>query len=116
MTPPCLPPQPGAACTGGVAALPLPAYREQLARLVSAPAGLLVMLLLATPTALGRARDGGTTRLMIAGLAAGLAFLVADGLVGALGAAGLAPAWLAAWTAPVLFAVGALVVLLHLEG
>ena len=101
---------------GGAAALPLPAYREQLARLVSAPAGLLVMLLLAAPTALGRARDGGTTRLMIAGLAAGLAFLVADGLVGALGAAGLAPAWLAAWTAPVLFAVGALVALLHLEG
>ncbi len=113
---PTTPPAARRALRGGAAALPLSAYRIQLARLWSAPAGVLVVLLIAAPTALGQARDGGITRLMLAGLGGGLGFLVADGVFGALGSAGMAPALLAAWAAPVLFAAAAVSALLHLEG
>ena len=101
---------------GGAAPLPLPAYREQLDRIWAAPVGVLVMLLIAAPAALGQARDGGLTRLMLACLTGGLVFLVADGLCGALGSGGVVPAILAAWITPVLFAAAAAAVLLHLEG
>ena len=101
---------------GGAAPLPLSAYRVQLDRIWAAPVGVLVMLLIAAPATLGQARDGGLTRLMMAGLAAGLGFLVVDGVLGALGAGGVAPALLAVWTAPLLFAAAAAVALLHLEG
>ena len=101
---------------GGAAPLPLSAYREQLDRIWAAPVGVLVMLLIAAPAALGQARDGGLTRLMLACLTGGLVFLVADGLCGALGSGGVVPAILAAWIAPVLFAAAAAAALLHLEG
>ncbi len=104
------------ALNGGAAPLPLSSYRTQLDRLWAAPAGVLVMLLIAAPVALGQSRDGGVVRMSLAGLAAGLGFLVADGVLSALGSAGILPAVLAAWSAAVLFAAGSAVALLNLEG
>lgn len=104
------------ALRGGAAPLPLSAYRTQLHRIGAAAAGAVVMVLIAAPAALGQVRDGGATRLMLASLAAGLLFLVTDGVMTALAAGGVAPPVLGAWGAPLLFAFGALAALLNLEG
>jgi lipopolysaccharide export system permease protein len=54
--------------------------------------------------------------LSAAALAAGLTFLVFDGLLTALGEGGALSPFLAAWTAPVVFAAMAATVLLRMEG
>ena len=50
------------------------------------------------------------------GLALGLGYLVAAGLLGALGEAAVLPPVLAAWTAPFLFAVAGVLLLQREEG
>lgn len=67
-----------------------------------------VMLLLAAPAAFGLPRQGGgAARRAAVGLALGLGYLMAAGLLGALGETGALPPALAAWTAPLIFtAVG----------
>ena len=55
-------------------------------------------------------------RLFVFGLASGLLFLVADGLLTALGETSGLPAVLAAWSAPVAFTALAVTVLLYVEG
>jgi lipopolysaccharide export system permease protein len=49
-------------------------------------------------------------------LGTGLLFLVIDGLLTAVGQSGVAPAALASWAAPVIFAAGAGTALLFMEG
>lgn len=104
------------ALRGGAAALPQAVYRTMLARVWAAPAGVLVLLLVAAPVALGQARDGSVTRITLASLAAGLLFLVADGLATALGSGGVLLPVVAAWAAPVVFGAVAATTLLHMEG
>ncbi|MBE7216892.1 MAG: LptF/LptG family permease [Caulobacteraceae bacterium] len=104
------------ALTGGAASRPPAFYQTALMRLWAGPAGALVLLLIAAPSAMGAVRDGSGVRLTLTCLAAGLLFMVADGVLTSLGSSNvLAPA-LAAWGAPVLFSGGALAALLHLEG
>jgi lipopolysaccharide export system permease protein len=89
-------------------------------RVQSAAAALatpFVMLLLAAPAAFGLPRQGGgAARRAAVGLALGLGYLLAAGLLGALGEAGLLPPALAAWTAPFVFAAAGVLLLQREEG
>ncbi len=76
-----------------------------------------VMALLAAPAAFGLPRrGGGGTRRAAVGVALGLGYLVAAGLLGALGEAGAVPPALAAWTAPLVFAAAGALLLQREEG
>ena len=103
------------ALAGGLSVRPRTFYDTQLQRAWAAPVACLVMLLLAAPAALANFRGGGAT-LLVQCLAAGLLFLVFDGAFTALGESGAAPAVLAAWAAPAMFAALGITVLLYLEG
>ena len=74
-----------------------------------------IMLLLALPTALGHTRSNRTLP-VIFGLGCGLLYLVSDGLLTAMGEAGVLPPGIAAWGAPIAFAAGAVSVMLYAEG
>lgn len=80
-------------------------YRTRIARAWSQPWTALVMLLLATPVALALTRGGEGGLQMLGALAAGLVFLLVNGLLSALGEAGTIAPLMAAWIAPALFAV-----------
>lgn len=104
------------ALAGGGSERPGSYYAVRVQQAFAGPVGILVMLLLTAPVALGNFRNREGAILTVAGLGAGLAFLVADGLLAALGeSAALSPV-LAAWTAPLVFAALATTVLLKLEG
>jgi lipopolysaccharide export system permease protein len=103
------------ALSGGLSIRPRTFYDTQLQRAWAAPVAVLVMMLLAAPTALANFRGGGVT-LLVQCLAAGLLFLVFDGAFTALGENGAAPPVLAAWAAPAMFAALGVTVLLYLEG
>jgi lipopolysaccharide export system permease protein len=75
----------------------------------------IIMLLLALPTALGHARSNRTAPIIF-GLGCGLLYLVTDGLLTAMGSTGILPPLAAAWGAPVVFAAGAVTLLLYSEG
>lgn len=89
--------------------------RTRLYRTLAQGMAPIIMLLLAMPTALGHARVSGATPIIF-GLGCGLLYLVIDGLLTAMGQAGVIPAFAAAWGAPVAFAAGALSLLLYAEG
>ncbi|MCC7266589.1 MAG: LptF/LptG family permease [Caulobacteraceae bacterium] len=91
-------------------------YRMQLQRTFAAPFACLVMLLMTTPVALASFRAGQAGLYMAYGVAAGLLFLVIDGMLTAVGESGALSAPLAAWAAPVAFSALALTALLRLEG
>jgi lipopolysaccharide export system permease protein len=91
-------------------------YQTRLHRAFAEPLGAIVMLLLAAPAALASLRSDQAMRLFVFGLASGLLFLVADGLLTALGETSGLPAVLAAWSAPVAFTALAVTVLLYVEG
>jgi lipopolysaccharide export system permease protein len=103
------------ALAGGLSVRPKTFYDTQLQRAWAAPVACLVMLLLAAPACLANFRGGGAT-LLVECLAGGLLFLVFDGAFTALGENGAAPAVLAAWAAPAMFAALGVTVLLYLEG
>ncbi|WP_374470612.1 LptF/LptG family permease [Phenylobacterium sp.] len=105
-----------AALEGTGSVRPRSYYETQLQRFLADPLGCVVMLLLAVPVALANFRSGRGGVTLVVCLAAGLLFLVVDGVFTAIGESGLAPAWFAAWAAPVLFAAGAMTALLNLEG
>jgi lipopolysaccharide export system permease protein len=88
----------------GVAVRPASYYRAALYRKLAAPFALAVMLLLALPAtkAAQRAGEGGS-HLMIA-LGCGLAFVLSDGLLGALAEGTRLPPLFCATAAPVAFA------------
>ena len=91
-------------------------YQTRLNRAFAEPLGAIVMLLLSAPAALSSLRSDQGMRLFLFGLASGLLFLVADGLLAALGETSALPPVLAAWAAPVAFTALAVTVLLSAEG
>ena len=91
-------------------------YQTRLNRSFAEPLGAIVMLLLSAPAALSSLRSDQAVRLLLFGLSSGLLFLVADGLLTALGETSALPPVLAAWSAPVAFTALAVTVLLSAEG
>ncbi len=91
-------------------------YETRLNRTFAEPLGAIVMLLLSAPAALSSLRSDQAVRLLLFGLSSGLLFLVADGLLTALGETSALPPVLAAWSAPVAFTALAVTVLLSAEG
>lgn len=90
-------------------------YRARLSRAFSDPWTALVMLLLATPVALALTRGGEGGAQTLGALAAGLVFLLVNGLLSALGEAGTLPPQPAAWTAPLAFALLGAVFVIRLD-
>jgi lipopolysaccharide export system permease protein len=90
-------------------------FQTRLYRTLAEGVAPLIMLLLALPTALGHARSNRTAPVVF-GLGAGLLYLVADGLLTAMGQTGVLPPFMAAWGAPLAFAAGAVSILLYAEG
>ncbi len=92
-------------------------HRTRAQAAAAALAAPFLMALLAAPAAFGLPRQGGGgARRAAVGLALGLGYLVAAGLLGALGEAAVLPPVLAAWTAPFLFAVAGVLLLQREEG
>ncbi len=104
------------ALAGGGSERPPSYYRTHLQRSVAHPIGAAVMLLLAAPVALANFRSGQGSVFVVISLASGLLFLVADGLLSAMGESGAVTPILAAWTAPLVFATMGATALLKLEG
>ena len=90
-------------------------FKTRLFRTIAEGLAPIIMLLLALPTALGHSRSNRTGPIVF-GLGCGLLYLVSDGLLTAMGSAGILPPLAAAWGAPVAFAAGAITVLLYAEG
>jgi lipopolysaccharide export system permease protein len=90
-------------------------FKTRLFRTIAEGLAPIIMLLLAMPTALGHSRSNRTGPIIFA-LGCGLLYLVTDGLLTAMGSAGILPPLAAAWGAPVAFAAGAVSVLLYAEG
>ncbi|MGI9170614.1 MAG: LptF/LptG family permease, partial [Caulobacteraceae bacterium] len=90
-------------------------FKTRLYRTLAEGVAPIIMLLLALPTALGHARSNRTVP-VIFGLGCGLFYLVADGLLTAMGQTGVLPPAVAAWGAPAAFAAGAVSILLYAEG
>ncbi|CAN7216746.1 LptF/LptG family permease [Phenylobacterium sp. LjRoot225] len=103
------------ALRGGVSTRPPAFYETAVQRAWSAPFAAFVMLLLTGPVLLVNFRSGGA-RTVVLCLAAGLLFLVIDGVFTALGESGTVPALLAAWAAPAIFASLGASALLFQEG
>jgi lipopolysaccharide export system permease protein len=90
-------------------------FQTRLYRTLAEAMAPIIMLLLALPTALGHARSNRTVPVIL-GLCCGLFYLVADGVLTAMGETGALPPWAAAWGAPVVFIAGAVSFLLYAEG
>lgn len=90
-------------------------FKTRLYRTLAQGLAPIIMLLLALPTALGHTRSNRTVPVVF-GLGCGLLYLVADGVLTAMGQAGVLPPLAAAWGAPVAFAAGAVTILLYAEG
>lgn len=91
-------------------------YATHLQAAFASPFVSLVMLLLSAPVALANFRSGQGAVLLTAGLAAGLFFLVANGMLTALGESGSLSPFLAVWAAPAIFGALAVRTFLALEG
>ncbi|WP_425999718.1 LptF/LptG family permease [Caulobacter sp. DWR1-3-2b1] len=91
-------------------------YETRLLGAYAGPFGALIMLLLSAPVALANFRSRQGAVLLTVGLAAGLVFLVVDGLLSALGESGAVSPILAVWGAPVIFGALAINALVNLEG
>jgi len=89
--------------------------RTRLYRTLAEALAPIIMLLLALPASLGYPRSNKTTPVVF-GLGFGLLYLVSDGLLTAMGSTGVLPPLVAAWGAPVVFAAGAITILLYAEG
>lgn len=87
-----------------VGAEPPSAYATRIIRFYALPLAAPLMILLATPVARGTRRGGGGLAGMALGLAAGLSYLVLDGILSALGEAATLPPPLAALAPPAIFA------------
>lgn len=91
-------------------------YRTRLMAAFGDPFAALIMLLIAAPVAVANFRSGQGAILLGGGLAAGLLYMVFDGMLGALGEAGAISPILAVWGAPVIFGALAVNMLVTLEG
>jgi lipopolysaccharide export system permease protein len=90
-------------------------FQTRLYRTLAEAMAPIIMLLLSLPTALGHARSNRTIPVIL-GLCFGLFYLVADGVLTAMGQTGALPPWAAAWGAPVVFITGSVSYLLYAEG
>jgi len=104
------------ALRGGGGERPPSYYATRIQRAIAGPIGSLVMLLLTVPIAVASFRSSKGAVFIAGSLAAGLLFVVVDGLLSALGEGGVLTPILAAWTAPVVFAALGATALLRLEG
>nr|WP_277346314.1 LptF/LptG family permease [Solimonas marina] len=95
-----------------VGARPASYYHTALYRRFTAPLAPVIMLLLALPATRAAGRSGEGGGLMLASLAAGLLFVLVDGLLAALGEGGRIPA-LAASAAPLILFAALGVAILH---
>ena len=91
-------------------------YATHFQSAFASPFVSLVMLLLSAPVALANFRSGQGAVLLTAGLGAGLLFLVANGMLTALGESGALSPFLAVWAAPAIFGALAARTFLALEG
>lgn len=91
-------------------------YQTRLHETYSGPFATLVMLLLAAPVAHGLRRRGGAMGNLALGVVIGLAFLLVDGLLAAMGEAGSMPPVVAAWAPTLFFAAVGGAILVHVEG
>jgi len=91
-------------------------YQTRLHERYSGPLASLVMLLLAAPVAHGIRRRGGAPGGLALGIVIGLIFLLADGMMAALGESGVMPPLLAAWGPTLFFAAVGGAILVHVEG
>jgi lipopolysaccharide export system permease protein len=104
------------ALRGGGAQRPPSYYATRVQRAIAGPIGAIVMLILSLPIALASFRSSRGAVFVVGSLAAGLLYIVADGLLSALGESGAVAPALAAWAAPVTFAALGGAILLRLEG
>jgi len=95
---------------------PLFLYETWFHKKIAAPAAILLMILLAVPLAHRYQRAGAITWLLVAGITLGFVFFVFDGMVLAMGEAGLLPPALAAWTPTLVMALVAQGLMYHYEG
>jgi lipopolysaccharide export system permease protein len=91
-------------------------YATHFQAAFASPFVALVMLLLSAPVALASFRSGQGAVMLAGGLAAGLFFLVANGMLTALGESGSLSPFLAVWAAPAIFGALAVRTFLALEG
>jgi len=103
------------ALAGGASTRPPSYYDTMLQRDWAAPISGFVMLLLAGPVLLVNFRSGGANTVVLC-LAAGLGFMVVDGVFSAMAEGGTIPSILGAWGALMIFAALAARALLQLEG
>ena len=100
----------------GLASHPLHVYWTWLHQRIAVPFTTFLMFLLAAPVARGSVRRGGIGSSLLAGLALGFLYFVADGLLLAMGESGTLPPLLAAWAPPLVFSSLGVALLLHHEG
>jgi lipopolysaccharide export system permease protein len=90
-------------------------YATRLYQTYALPFACFVMLLLGMPSAFAQSRDGSAGRRPLLGIAMGLLFLLANGIIASFGQAGVLPPMLAAWAVFFLFGMLAITWLLYLE-
>jgi lipopolysaccharide export system permease protein len=90
-------------------------YRTQLHHSYALALASPLMLLLAAPAAFSQRRSGGAGRGLAIGFGLGMGYLLIDGILSAFGEANVLPPMLAAWAAPLLFALIGGSVLLQYE-
>jgi len=95
---------------------PLFLYETWFHKKIAAPAAVLLMILLAVPLAHRYQRAGAITWMLVAGITLGFVFFVFDGMVLAMGEAGLLPPALAAWVPTLVMALIAQGLMYHYEG
>lgn len=104
------------ALTGGSAERPPSFYATRIQRALAGPIGELVMLLLAVPVALASFRSSEGAVFVTGSLAAGLFFLVVDGVFAAMAESGAVTPFIGAWSAPLIFSALAATAIIRLEG
>ncbi len=88
-----------------VGAQPTGFYQTMFYRTFTTPLAAFIMLLLAVPTAQMMARSGGGGGSLLVALGLGLAYLLCDGIMAAMGTSGRIPALVSVAVAPVLFSL-----------
>jgi lipopolysaccharide export system permease protein len=90
-------------------------FRTRLQRMVAEPLAPVLMLLLALPLAFSSARTGPSWTALAWAAGGGLFYLVLDGVLTVTAQLGMIPVTVGAWTAPALFGLMGLTVLLYSE-
>ncbi|WP_350333825.1 LPS export ABC transporter permease LptG [Coralliovum pocilloporae] len=97
------------------AGLPADRYRQKLHSLIALPVLLISMVLVAATVSLKISRMGGLTKLILGGVSAGFVLYVISKIAGDLGATGLVPPGIAAWTPSIVAMLMSMTILLYTE-